>query len=129
MSHVNGDEAIVVFGKQPWWNEYIHTYSTGTSDKINNAFHALAMSLIRPYSEWPGDRETIALMGKKYQGAVYGVMRRESAEAFVLLWESIQPALNAAYQAGKDAGSNLLMRLATGDLAPNEFLKSREKKE
>lgn len=63
------------------------------------------------------------LLGKiEAGGTSYAIMPRPLAEAIRDLYAMLQPALATEYAEGKRDGHNLLMRLASGDLAPNEYM-------
>ena len=119
---INGESAQVYYSPAPHWNQYFHTH--GADDELQRDFYDLAEALITPYSGEDFEGE-INLLGKGSGGSfnnTRGTLRRDAAEAFVRLHQSMQPLLDAVYQAGFRDGNNLLMRLANGDISPNQYL-------
>lgn len=120
------DEVIVSFAEAPHWNEYFYAYQVGEiGDDLRKSFFRLANAAItRQTLELESEFD---LLGKtsSYHPPRY-VMSRNLAESIRDLHQMIQPMINAIYEKGKSDGHNLLMRLATGDIAPNQFLKESE---
>lgn len=122
LAELSDDEIIVYFGRNPHWNEYISA-KAGTSRNLMDIFHRVAIAGSSPslatYSEF-------ALLGKTdgISANVYAKMNRSLAEAIRELRVAVQDALKKEYETGKRDGHNLLIRLASGDLAMNEFDKA-----
>lgn len=130
ISKIGNDQIVVSFGLRDYWNQYIHDHVNHdvTDDHIGrnivSAFHRLALAASTPSLEYHAEFE---LLGEA-QGKQYVIMQRSIAEAIRDLFALMQPSIEAIYKSGKLDGHNLLMRLATGDLAPNEFMDVTEGK-
>lgn len=119
----------VRFGERYHWNQYIYTRGDFESEKIVSAFHRLALaSSVHSLNSEANFNEDIILLGKIEGGAVRFLMNKEIAESIRDLRNMIQPLIDSAYARGKEDGHNLLMRLASGDLSPNEYLKNTKEK-
>lgn len=128
LSKITKDEAVVSFGEMYHWNQYIYTHINNVdnlSSQIMRQFHELCKAA--PTREAVNRPHEFTLMGKieQYNAPKY-VMPRRLAEAIKNLYDMLQPMIDKVYEAGKNDGHNLLRRLATGDIAPNEFLQKTE---
>jgi hypothetical protein len=121
----------VQFGERYHWNEYIYTRGDFESRVIMEAFFNLARAAAKPSLNSVNDYDKDILILGRYDrgGETRSLMDKGIAEAIRDLRELIDPLIDSAYKAGKEDGHNLLMRLATGDLAPNEFLQETEEEE
>ncbi len=120
LSKLNDDEIVVSFGRVSHWNEYMYTQSGAGRDLMDD-FQSVALAGSRPSLT---SKAEFNLLGLIQSGAAdYVVMSRSLAEAVRDLRKNVQDALRQEYAQGKKDGSNLLKRLADGDLAVNEFNK------
>ena len=96
--------------------------------KLQHAFHELALAAVipnpNPVNHSGGNMLLHQNMHNQGYYKIHGTILPDLAEAIKHLHGLIQPALDAAYDAGKSDGHNLLGRLASGDIAPNEFFKA-----
>jgi hypothetical protein len=94
---------------------------------LQDAFYKLAEAISSPYTgeEFEG---TLSLLGEGsgsssgYGSGKRGTVRRDVAEAFIELHQCIQPILDDVHKDSYQQGNNLLLRLASGDLSPNDYL-------
>lgn len=124
---VPDNKTVVVYGERPYWNGYFYCHDAkGDCGRLlQQVFLDLVKSIVVPYT---GSTEKVTLLLGKIDGlGQRGMMSTRTAEAIVALHKAIQPVLDAVYEAGKKDGSNLLMRLATGDIATNEFLEETKR--
>ena len=123
----NSEKVPVVFAKRNYQTQYFHIMDKSDLNRqLQSAFHELARAATTNAVDYPGRDNLIYILGggdySVYGGqSQYGYMPEKLAFAIKNLHELIQPSLDAAYSAGKQHGHNLLGRLATGDIAPNEF--------
>lgn len=118
LSKLDDDEIVVSFGRVAHWNEYIHTHS-GVGRDLMDDFQRVALAGSRPSLTYKAEFDLLGPI--EFCGAEHAVMFRSLAEAVRDLWKNVQNALQQEYKQGKKDGSNLLKRLADGDLAVNEF--------
>lgn len=127
MLESGADQIVVAIGKQSYWNEYIHDHirnGKGYGRSLMDIFQRLALASSRPAVELEAEYK---LLGKIDPGGTMHItMPRSLAEVIKELHQFIQPMLDEVYSAGKHDGHRLLMRLAEGDLSPNEFLEETE---
>lgn len=125
-SKINSETVQVYYQAAPHWNQYFYSHCGADTGELQKAFYALAESIVVPYT---GDYQEggISLMGPGSGGGFRsgrrGLLRKDIAEAFIKLHQSIQPLLDAVHEDSFKQGHNLLMRLAAGDLSPNEYMK------
>ena len=118
---------IVEYAPRAYWNE--HIYTNGDMDKrlgskIMEKFFDLAVACSTPTNNHNAEFE---LLGKMSSGSrEWAQMQRAVAVQIRDLYKLIQQALKNQYEAGKQDGHNLLMRLAQGDLSANEWLEKTE---
>lgn len=125
LSKVPKDEVVISFGEAYHWNQYLHTRDSKSSEALMRQFHKLCKAATIRETPTKNVKYEFTLMGKMDQTdwtSPKYVMSRELAEAIRDMYALLQPAIDAIYQKGKDDGHNLLMRLASGDLAPNEYM-------
>lgn len=120
------DSVFVRFSDTYHWNEYIHTkgreYRSEDPRKVLTRL-AISVSKLVISPEWR--QEALYVLGKRDPSSGSGkvwIMKRETAEAIQDLREMIPELIDSAYAQGKKDGSNLLLRLASGDMAPNEWI-------
>lgn len=128
---INSETVMVYYNAASHWNQYFHTHAQGSDATVlQEAFYELAEAMGIPYTG-ESTKGEIALLGKGTGGGFSmgkrGLLRRDIAEAFVKLHQSIQPVLDAVHEASFAQGDNLLMRLANGDLAPNDYLQKKNR--
>ncbi len=116
-----GETIIVSFGDRSYANEYISTRDRESGPRLQQLMFDLAKSTSAPVDVYHAELEF--LLGKDNGASmrIYASMKSETARVINTLYRAIQEALKAEYEAGKADGHNLLMRLASGDLAMNEF--------
>lgn len=123
LAKLEGDEIIVSYGTYAHWNEYIYSHA-GIGRDLMGAVFDIAEAASRPAMEYNSE---FPLLGKiEPGGTTYAVMPRPLAEAIRDLYAMLGPSLKAEYEKGKKDGRNLLMRLANGDIAPNEFFEKEK---
>ncbi len=116
-----GEAIIVSFGDRDYANGYISTRDRESGNRLRELMFNLAKSVSVPANVFHADMEN--LLGKDDGSSMrtYASMNLKTARVINILYGAIQEALKAEYEAGKVDGHNLLMRLASGDLAMNEF--------
>lgn len=119
-------EVFVYFGERYHWNKYIHTRGGLESSDLMKAFHRLALAASKFSLNPPHIKDGILILDKVEGVGIGRIMDKETAEAFLALHKMIQPLIDSVYESGKRDGHNLLMRLASGDLAPNEYMQETE---
>ncbi len=131
---VTQDEQVIQYGRAPHWNQYFHTHIRGFLDygrTLQSAFYHLAEVITRPYVGGPVMYGSAPLLlGKcdSYDGRGTRIGSKAVIEAVITLHQLMQPMLDAVYEQGKTDGTNLLIRLANGDLSPNAFLEAEQGK-
>lgn len=121
---VTSEEIVVATGQKSHWNKYLYSHS-GHGRDVLGELHRVVLCAGRQVNSFD---EQFSILGDIQPGAAIRVaMNRPLAEAIRDLRNVIQVALTEEYEAGKKDGHNLLKRLATGDLAVNEFMKNTEK--
>lgn len=121
----NTDTVIVSFASASY-NSYIWSKKRGSGNALQNAFYEIAFTAgkeLPAYSKAEYD-----LLGKRHDVGThhYHVMEmpRQLAEAIKNTYAMMNKILEGEYEQGKSDGHNLLMRLAQGDLSPNEYLQN-----
>lgn len=119
-------EAYVRYGAAVHWNKTVHVHGVDT-DPVNLALFDLAQAVV-VRSERQGKNPQL-LLGEYHCDVrwVYGNCPVPVAEAIIRLHKTLQPLLDATYNAGVLRGADLLRRLNAGELSPVEFAEAKEK--
>lgn len=125
------DEVAVTFSSTPHLNKSIRvhgdSFAVRTGEQLRKALVTIALQMSRRDF---GDAEVwFDLLGRTEYGYAAGgayLMPRVMAEAVRDLRGLIATAIEQSYAAGRADGNNLLVRLAQGDLSPNDYLKESE---
>lgn len=124
------DSVFVRFSAVHHWNEYIYTRGAFASEIIMKAFVRLALAASVPSLNEAWEDGDLYILGKLSSGSADRyLMNKEIAEAIKDLRFIAQDLIDSVYKKGKEDGHNLLMRLASGDISPNEYLKKTMEEE
>ncbi|MBT5274979.1 hypothetical protein HOL82_03505 [Candidatus Woesearchaeota archaeon] len=96
----------------------------GSQEGLQYSFRELALALTEP-APWPGDAHKIHRFGNGH-GSCRQFTEPAHLELLVKLDEQVRAALKGAFSDGKATGSNLLVRLASGDLSTTDFIEKKE---
>lgn len=122
LSKIEADEVMVTYGARAHWNSYIRTRSGKAGRELMGLFFNLAEAVSKPSTAHWTKSEFDLLGPPGSRGATRHVtMPRSVAVAIRNLRLAVVRALELEYEAGKDHGHKLLLRLAEGDISMNEF--------
>lgn len=124
-NELESDFIFVRFSDTSHWNEYIKTEGRDYNAKDpRKVLTRLALSVASPVFFYSSGRDDLPILGKNESGSgKQWTMKKETAEAIKELRDMIPELIDSAYSEGKRDGNNLLMRLASGDMAPNDWIK------
>ena len=122
-ARVPSDCLIVAVGARSHWNQHIHAHSYTPRHygyELMDFFHQLVLSVSQETS--PSTR-ALEVLGKVDPGCQsYRVMPILAATSIQELRTTIQLALDAAYESGKQDGQSRVTRLAQEDITVRELI-------
>lgn len=101
---------------------------TGGADPIRSALFALVHAVSMPSARGGGSRTKLLIEGEapsNYLRYEDRTCRRDVREALMTLFKATEEVLDRTYRRGKEEGSNLLGRLAQGDVSVLDFEERR----
>lgn len=120
---LSGD-CVVSFGEYSHYNEYVYLRSHD-GQKIRDAFHAIVKAVAAGKSIKSYNADALPMMGKcDSYSRLYAILPVDLANALADFYKLLSPAFELEYLQGKSDGRNLLMQLAQGEIAPNDFLEN-----